>query len=279
MKLIQINLVNSIAVIAVIAFFPHTGIAEPIEVPNWNFEEPKRRELEVLPEGKDTYMAPDDQAWHQHQVVFIGGPQRYWNPGVPGEDDGKGRFADVGFGGEAPEGKHVGLVLTKYNDEWLPDGTKVEIGEAVRDFEAIGQVLEDVMFDPTAVYTLTVEVGRLPNGVAEGGSAGGPKAGSPEWNGYKVQLLVGGEESYHGGAYDLMIQGGTVIAEDDNSIEIPANEFRTSKVVYTPDPQFKNLAGLPLQIRLCALEGPDHSLTSVVAFDSVKLDGPPASGE
>ena len=46
------------------------------------------------------------------------------------------------------------------------------------------------------------------------------------------------------------------LAEDDNSLEIPKNEFVTSTVVYNPNPADSVHDGQPLQIRLCALETP-----------------------
>lgn len=247
------------------------GQASPIEVPNWNFEVPRDDKLDGLVDGEDVYMVPLQQSWYQYNVHTNGGPQRYWNPGVPGVNDGGARFADVGFGGNAPEGDHVGIAITRYNDDKLPDGSN---GALVRDFEALCQVLEDVVFDPNATYTLTVDVGHFPKGVDEGGSATGPNAGPPEWNGYMIQLLVGGEEFNEGSSYAPTVYGGTVIAEDNNTVLIPPNEFRTVTTQYTPNGEFNDLAGQPLQIRLCALEGPDHSLTSVAAFDKVLLDGP-----
>jgi len=98
-----------------------------------------------------------------------------------------------------------------------------------------------------------------------------------------VQLLAGGEATTDnvGGFRDTVYaeNGGTVIAEDDNTVTIAANTFETITVTYTPGDltpeQETSLAGLPVQIRLGAYEDPaDHSTKSIAAFDEVTLDGP-----
>ena len=253
------------------------GQASPIEVPNWNFEVPRSDFPDGLVEGSDVYMTPRDQFWYQYNIYTNGGPQRYWNPGDPNNPNAvnQARFADCGFGGEAPEGLHVGIAITRYNDNKNPDGTNTAaIGDYVRDFEALAQVLEDVLFDPAETYTLTVDVGHPPGNAADGGGA---KA--YEYHGYAVQLLAGGYEFNEGSLYAPCVYDGTVIAEDNNSVAITVNTFQTITVTYTPGDltpeQETALAGQPIQIRLCALEDPaDHSTTSIVAFDKVLLDGP-----
>lgn len=263
------------------------GHGSPIEVPNWSFEAPRGDFPDGLAEGADAYMAPREQSWYQYNVNTNGGPQRYWNPSTT-PNTGQ-RFADTGFGGIAPDGDHVGIAITRYNDNKYPDGRTLPTtvldpatGEPypetyVRDFEALAQVLEDVLFDPAETYTLTVDVGHPPGDLSD------PQHGakSYEWNGYRVQLLAGGYEYDEGNSFAPCVYEGTVIAEDNNSVSIEVNTFQTVTVTYTPGDltpeQEAALAGQPIQIRLCALEDPaDHSSTSIVAFDKVLLDGPAA---
>ncbi len=83
-------------------------------------------------------------------------------------------------------------------------------------------------------YTLTVEVGYLKESI---------------WDGYKVQLLA----------------DGTVLAEDNDTVTIAENTFRTSTVTYAYDPADSALLGQPLQIRLLSLDGGEAD------FDDVQL--------
>ncbi|MFT7643456.1 MAG: hypothetical protein ACI9G1_005221, partial [Pirellulaceae bacterium] len=197
-----------------------------------------------------------------------GGPLRIWNPGnpaVPGDywPDARSRCCsalDVGFGGNAPEGELAMLVRSRYNDN------EFHVPPQVRDFEAAVQLLE-ATFDPTMTYTLTAQVGRLPANAGEGGSDNY----DANWFGYSLQLAVGGT-NVDGARYASRVQGGTIVAEDLNTLTVSPNGFVTSTVTYTPDPADANLAGLPLQIRLAALEDPnDHSLVGWAAFDDVQL--------
>jgi hypothetical protein len=126
-------------------------------------------------------------------------------------------WVNVGFGGNAPEGDHVGLAVTRWNDDMQRDGATAAVGDYVRGFEAICQSLEYMPFDPNETYTVTIKVGHLPKGTIEGGSDTAPTTGGlPEWNGYFVQLLAGGEDTTDkvGGLRDTVIasNGGTVIA-------------------------------------------------------------------
>ena len=78
-----------------------------------------------------------------------------------------------------------------------------------------------------------------------------------------------------GATFAGQVSGGTVLAEDDNALEVPVNEFVTSTVVYNADPADSVHDGELIQIRLCALETPDNpeddSLAGWVAFDDVTL--------
>jgi hypothetical protein len=89
-------------------------------------------------------------------------------------------------------------------------------------------------------YTLTVKVGNT-----EGF----------DWTGYKVQLLA----------------GGTVLAEDDNTVAIATGTFGTSTVAYAYDPDDAALLGQALQIRLLCL-----GANGEADFDDVQLtaEGP-----
>ncbi len=61
--------------------------------------------------------------------------------------------------------------------------------------------------------------------------------------------------------------GGTVLAEDNNTLTIPEDTFRTSTVTYTYNPALhSDLLAEPLQIRLLALAGSEE-----VEFDNVRL--------
>jgi hypothetical protein len=86
------------------------------------------------------------------------------------------------------------------------------------------------------------------------------------------------------------VEGGTVIAEDWNTQDVPlaagvTDEWVTSTVVYTPDPADASLAGLPLQIRLLAIRDPNDpaytwqqgdpytfDYAKFAVFDNVTLD-------
>jgi hypothetical protein len=229
----------------------------PIFIPNAGFED--RETFDPFDEGVDKYNQWGSEAWRHFEVDNNGGPLRIWNPGDPEDPPLEPQgIADVGFEGEAPEGKYVVVVRSRYNDDEFHDPPQV------RDFEAAVQILTET-FDPTMTYTLSAEVGQLP----------GSDYYNPLWYGYSLQLAVGGV-NVDGARYAGRVDGGTVIAEDYDSQEVPVDDFVTATVTYTPDPEHADLAGLPLQIRLAALEDPDdHSLTTWVAFDDVRLTAEP----
>jgi len=252
------------AIVGLVAFMCLSASvrAASIPIPNAGFEE--RATFDPFEDGTDKYNQYKLEYWRHFECDNNGGPLRIWNPGVPGVHETTQGALDVGFGGNAPEGDYVVVVRSRYNDNEMP-----EI-RPIRDFEAAVQILETT-FDPAMVYTLTAKVGRLPNGAAEGGS----ENYTPAWFGYAIQLAVGGT-NVDGARYQGRVEGGTVIAEDVNSLTVPVNGFVTATAVYTPDPAYEHLAGQPLQIRLCALEKPDdHSLTGWAVFDDVELDAMP----
>jgi len=190
-----------------------------------------------IADGQARYTQGDIDFWRHYDCYGNGGPVRLWNP-VAADFDGDP---------DAPEGLLVARVYTRYFDLDAPE---------TRDSEAAVQLLED-KFAPETSYTLTVKVGN-PVGKL--------------YNGYAVQLVVGGENIENSGAYAKTVFGGTVIAEDYNTETIAEGTFVTSTVEYAPDPANDHMEGLPLQIRLAALEDPaNHGTTSFVAFDDVKL--------
>ncbi len=246
-------------------FMTHSDVlfAQPssIPIPNAGFE--FRETYDPFPESTDKYNQWGQESWRHFEISHNGGPLRIWNPGVPGFDENPQGALDVGFEGEAPEGKYVIVVRSRYND-----ATNVPEDPQIRDFEAAVQILPDTFFHPDKTYTLTAQVGRL----------FGSENYTPDWHGYALQLAVGGT-NVDGATFAGKVVGGTVIAEDYNSLEVFEDEFVLATAVYTPTDEHAELVGLPLQIRLVALENEnDHSLTGWVAFDDVKLteEGPGA---
>ena len=230
-----------------------------IPVPNAGFEE--RETFDSFPDGTDKYNQFALESWRHFECSDNGGPLRIWNPGDPENPShltAQGAL-DVGFGGNAPEGDYVVVARSRDNDDGCSDPPRV------RDFEAATQLLDET-FDATMTYRLTAKVGRLPE-TTEGGSGNY----DPNWYGYALQLAVGGI-NVGGARFAGRVDGGTVIAQDWNSLTVPVNEFVTSTVTYAPDPAHADLAGEPLQIRLAVLEDPDdHSTTGWAAFDDVRL--------
>jgi hypothetical protein len=228
--------------------------ADPITVPNASFEE--REVFDTFPEGTDKYNQWLRETWRHFELGANGGPLRIWNPGVPGVDDTAQGIADVAFGGDAPEGDYIVVVRSRENDP-------------ARTFEAAVQILDEP-FDSSQAYTLTVQVGKLPET-----DSGGSGNYDPDWFGYAVQFAVGGE-NVDGATFAGQVTGGVVLAEDRDSQDVPVDSFVTSTVIYRPDPADAVHDGEPIQIRLCALETPenpeDDSLAGWVAFDDVTLE-------
>jgi len=147
------------------------------------------------------------------------------------------------YPGEAPEGLNVG---------WAEPGSDGDGGFA------------QVLTDPSATladttYVLTVEVGN---------------AIGYDWPGYAVQLLAGGTPHTPGDGsnYTGPVTGGTLLAEDNNTLTIAAGTFETSTVTYAYNPAHSALLGEPLQIRLLAGVG-----NGEVDFDNVQLTPEPAT--
>lgn len=166
------------------------------------------------------------------------------------------------------------------NDEWVQiwnvndDGSYFPLEEIEGDYvvytwgdnvasspyAGIAQITSEP-FDRTKRYTLTAKVGRLTG---------------ESFNGYKVQLLAGGTEVIANGKYADSVSGGTVIAEDADSLTIPADTMVTSTVTYTPYSWTDDtLDGQNLQIRLLVIAADGYY--PIAYFDDVKLSR--SSGE
>ncbi|HSP43348.1 MAG TPA: Ig-like domain-containing protein [Luteolibacter sp.] len=120
-----------------------------------------------------------------------------------------------------------------------PEGQNVaSIFDANGSEEGLSQVLA-ATFQDGAGYTLTVEVGNS-------------KYSAVSFPGYRVQLFA----------------GGTLLAEDDNSLTIAEDSFSTSTVNYTYDAGDAALVGQPLEIRLLSK---GLAASDEVCFDDVQL--------
>jgi len=249
-----------VAVILVLAGVHGAGAA-PIPIPNHGFEQ--REEFDPFADSVDKYLQYGRESWRHFEVDNNGGPVRIWNPGDPANPDHlttQGSL-DVGFGGNAPEGKYVAVVRSRYNDDEFHEPPQP------RDFEAAVQVLTNT-FNPNLQYTLSAQVGRLP----------GSTNYTAEWYGYALQIAVGGT-NVDGSTYAGRVEGGTVIAQDWNSTTVTVDTFATATATYVPHPSYAALEGEPLQIRLAALEHPtNHAWIGWVAFDAVTLDESESAG-
>ena len=121
-----------------------------------------------------------------------------------------------------------------------PEGDNVGISGNSEGEGGLAQVLTETLASDTT-YELTVEVGNIP---------------FYTWGGYKVQLLA----------------GGTVLAEDDNSLTIAEDTFETSTVTFDSTGVAPALVGEPLEIRLLVI-GPGEY--TEVNFDDVRLTADP----
>jgi hypothetical protein len=145
-------------------------------------------------------------------------------------------------GGEGPGIWHV--TSADFEPVVAPDGQNVLYTEnAVGDPGGVAQVLTET-FAVDTDYTLTVEVG----------------------NSYYY---------YNGGYSVRLLAGGTVIAEDNDTLWPEYMTWATSTVVYTYDPADAALVGQPLEIRLLNLalnkDNPPEGDAVGVEFDNVTL--------
>ncbi len=91
---------------------------------------------------------------------------------------------------------------------------------------------------------------------------------------YELTVEVGNAYDYYFPGYAVqLLAGGTVIAEDNNTLHPAWEEWATSTVGYSYDPVHAALVGQPLEIRLLALGlDPEGGGTDVeVEFDNVRL--------
>ena len=142
------------------------------------------------------------------------------------------------------------VTLSDFDPVIAPEGENVAYTEQAPTNTAsgLGQVLTE-LFAADTDYTLTVEVGN---------------SWSYYWSGYSVQLLA----------------GGTIIAEDNNTLWPDYMKWATSTVDYTYDSGDSGLVGQPLEIRLLNL-GIDMDVAQPdvvgVEFDDVVLIPEPAT--
>jgi hypothetical protein len=94
-------------------------------------------------------------------------------------------------------------------------------------------------FQASMTYALSVVVGNNPDYT---------------FGGYQVQLLAGGTAT----------NGGTLLAEDSNTVTVATETFATSTVTYAYDPTHSGLLGEQLQIRLLALADVETDFDDVV---------------
>ena len=165
-----------------------------------------------------------------------------------------------------PEGTSYLYVYCRYSDTGSDRGYPEFFP---RTFEAAGQLLNGVTFDPNVPITLSAYVGRFPENLFP-------------YNGYALQICAGGEnvDILESGLYNDHITGGVVIAEDLNGVVPDPNTFLPTSVTYTKETslltpeELDALAGEPIQVRLVAFEDlsePNLLNIPAVAFDDVQV--------
>jgi autotransporter-associated beta strand protein len=272
---IQPNLATVLATAAMAGGFPAHAV--PIPVPNPGFEALARAD------GNDDYTrwAANQDVWRHWTRTENGGPVRIWNPGADGATT-QGVLT-YGFGGNAPEGNNVALVYSRYSDEPTQSVMVPPQWDGVNYFSATTQLLNGTApttaaaFDPTKIYRLAVKVGKpivfevaANNTPVDASAARRPELAN--WHGYAVQLAVGGT-NVGGATFAGSVSGGTLVAQDSNSLAVPVDGFSQSSVTYFPNPADAGLAGEFLQLRLCSLDNSrDLKMTGYAAFDDVQLE-------
>ena len=281
-----------------------------------------------LVDGADQYTAvggtTNTDGWRSWANAPNGSMLRIWNPSPTDRSSPRrNEFFDTSWGGVAPEGSNVLAVRTQVWDYGNTDpddygnrqfsattgATDPNTGivydwqtdsGGVRDFEAAAQQLT-ATFDPTARYTLTVQVGRLSEGTGPSYDNSGLNAGvvafdgsvstrfandAPAlWGGYNAELMAGGVTA-GGATWSGWVYGTTAdpadadyigaIASDSTGLTLAQDTWGLSTVSYLPNPAtwaaMNALAGKNLVIRLAAPEiAGQHQNTTVAAFDDVKL--------
>jgi autotransporter-associated beta strand protein len=181
--------------------------------------------------------------------AFAVTPITITNPGfeLPAVAEENPTYSDIPVGWSAYNGASLGSTVYAYNpsiddfDSEAPEGDNVAgvltlLAGGVE--KGLSQTLSTT-FKEGDVYQLTVKVGYTNYYEVDPG--------------YKVQLLA----------------GGTVIAEDNNSLNPAFGEFATSTLNYVYDPADSGLVNQALQIRLIN-KGLDD-FENEVAFDDVQL--------
>ncbi len=163
------------------------------------------------------------------------------NPGFEDPVTGNGTVGGLPTGWTSFNGATAD-VLNPDTDDFTaeaPEGQNVaSIFDANGSEEGLSQVLA-ATFQEGAGYTLTVEVGNS-------------KLSGVSFPGYRVQLFA----------------GGTLLAEDDDSLTIAEDSFSTSTVNYTYDAGDAALVDQPLEIRLLSK---GLAASDEVCFDDVQL--------
>ena len=260
---------RSSVLLAAIAMLPAgVAFAAPTEVtiPNHSFEH--RATYDPFADGVDKYNQWAQETWRHFESDNNGGPLRIWKPGDPANPSPLNNIITDGFGGNGSDGDYVVVVRARYfdNEYNVDDPETTEVNEAIRDFDAAVQILTET-FDSTMKYVLTADVGRVPASLAEGGS---DSYTTPYWYGASLMFAVGGTE-VGGAQYQGRVDGGTVVGQTDLLAATP-NVWNTVTVTIDPNPANAIYDGMPIQIRLAALENPaDHSLTPWAAWDNVHL--------
>jgi len=203
-----------------------------------------------FPFNEFTFGPPAGWALHDPLNVTAGGAGAVYYVGTltPFEADPVGNpGVYVNFPAGAPEGERVAIAFN-----FAGSGNQGEYGLV----QTLGAVLE-----PRVTYTLSVLVGNIASGTAMSGDFFDLE-GFP---GYRVDLLA----------------GGSVVAQDDNSLAgtIAEGEFALSSVTFTPEATHPQL-GLPLGIRVVNLNLVDPLFPGAnleVDFDDVQLEARPSA--
>jgi len=206
----------------------------PITVPNQGFED------RVMPDGnygwwRTTYN-PNSWRYADHNNDYPGEQSVsyffQWNPGFdvpPGTN-----WRDNGYGGEAPEGDNV-----------------IAVDNSIG---GCAQILAET-FDHNKAYQLTAKVA---NSDAWGW-----------WEGYGLEILVGGTNNNTNTSGYWTVNGGTRIAYVEKTEEQCGFEdetFYTVSLTYLPNEADAGFDGDPLQIRVMS-----HSDDGYAIFDDVTL--------
>jgi len=115
----------------------------------------------------------------------------------------------------------------------------------------------------------------LPEGIAKGVTQVLTETFAADTD-YTLTAEVGNSNYYYNGGYSVqLLAGGTVIAEDNDTLWPEYKTWATSTVAYTYDPNDSALVGQPLEIRLLNLEldkdSPPAGEVVGVEFDNVTL--------